>query len=153
MNSGSDGRRIIRAMLPVLGFFPRFSCLLFACMVQVSTTAPASAEWLLVGGNGKANVYVEEETISRPGEWVRVWVMDDLKIAQPRGLRKYLSTRAQEEHDCLKERFRLLGLEYFSGNMGTGDVLYKTSGESDWAPIPRGSLAQSVWKFVCGTKK
>lgn len=83
MNSGLDGRRIIRAMLPVLGCFPRFSCLIFACIVQVSTTAPASAEWLLVGGNGKANVYVEEETISRHGEWVSVWVMDDLKIAQP----------------------------------------------------------------------
>ena len=54
-------------MLPALGFFPRFSCILFAYIVQVSTTAPASAEWLLVGGNGKANVYVEEETISHHG--------------------------------------------------------------------------------------
>jgi hypothetical protein len=154
VKSGLDGRRIKRAMLPALGFFPRFSRILFACIaLQVSNAAPASAEWLLVGGNGKANVYVEADTISRHGEWVRVWVMDDLKIAQTRGLRKYLSTRAQEEHDCLTERFRLLRLEYFSRNMGTGDVLYKTSGESDWAPISRGTLAQSVWKFVCGTRK
>lgn len=75
--------------------------------------------------------------------------MDDLKTAQMRGLRKYLSSRAQEEHDCIKERFRLLALEYFSGNMGSGEALYKTSGESDWTPIPRGTLAQSVWKHVC----
>lgn len=114
--------------------------------------APVSAEWLLVDGNGKANVYVETETINRHGEWVRVWVMDDLKIPQARGLRKYLSSRAEEEHDCIKERFRLLALEYFSGNMGSGDVLYRTSGESNWTAVPRGTLAQSVWRFVCGKK-
>ena len=154
VKSGLDGRRIKRSMLPALGFFPRFSRILFACIVlQVSNAAPASSEWQLVDGNGKTNVYVEAETISRHGEWVRVWGMDDLKIPQTRGLRKYLSSRAQEEHDCLKERFRLLVLEYFSGNMGIGDVLYKTSGESDWAPIPGGTLAQSVWKFVCGKRQ
>ncbi|MGE3976187.1 MAG: surface-adhesin E family protein [Nitrospira sp.] len=107
------------------------------------------AEWLLVDGNERARVYLDTETINRSGEWVRVWVVDDLKIAETRGFRKYLSTRAHEEHDCIKERFRLLALEYFSGNMGSGEALYKTSGESDWAPIPRGTLAESVWRFVC----
>jgi len=127
--------------------------LLALTIVQLCSGVSVLAEWLLVDGNGKANVYVEAETISRHGEWVSVWVMDDLKVAQTRRLRKYLSTLAQEEHDCLNERFRLLALEYFSGNMGIGEVLYKTSGESDWAPIPRGTLAQSVWKFVCGKRQ
>ena len=104
-------------------------------------------------GNEKARVYLDAETINRSGEWVRVWVIDDLKTAQTRGFRKYLSTRAHEEHDCAKGRFRLLALEYFSGNMGSGEALYKTSGESDWAPIPRGTLAESVAKFVCGKKR
>ena len=111
------------------------------------------AEWLLVDGNEQAKVYVDPETVIRNGEWVSVWVMDDLKTAQIRGFRKYLSSRAQEEHDCIKERFRLLALEYFSGNMGSGDALYKTSGESNWTPIPRGTLAQSVWKFVCTMRR
>jgi len=106
----------------------------------------------LVDGNERARVYLDTETINRSGEWVRVWVVDDLKIAETRGFRKYLSTRAHEEHDCAKERFRLLALEYFSGNMGSGEALYKTSGESDWTAIPRETLAQSVWKFVCKGK-
>ena len=107
----------------------------------------------MVDGNNKAKVYIDAEAIKRNGEWVRVWVVDDLKTAQTRGFRKYLSTRAYEEHDCAKNRFRLLELEYFSGNMGSGEALYKTSGESDWAPIPRGTLAESVSKFVCGKKR
>ncbi|BFU89647.1 MAG: hypothetical protein NTAFB01_08340 [Nitrospira sp.] len=119
-------------------------------ILQCWSATPVFAEWLLVGDNERARVYLDTETINRSGEWVRVWVVDDLKIAETRGLRKYLSTRAHEEHDCIKERFRLLALEYFSGNMGSGEALYKTSGESDWTPIPRGTLAQSVWRFVCG---
>jgi hypothetical protein len=121
-------------------------------ILQYWSAAPLFAEWLLVDGNDKAKVYVDSQTISRNGDWVSLWVLDDLKTAQTRGFRKYLSTRAQEEHDCLKARFRLLALEYFSGNMGSGEALYKTSGESDWSPIPPGTLAQSVWKFVCGRR-
>jgi hypothetical protein len=121
-------------------------------ILQDWSAIPVFAEWLLVDGNERARVYLDTETINRSGEWVRVWVVDDLKIAETRGFRKYLSTRAHEEHDCAKERFRLLALEYFSGNMGSGEALYKTSGESDWTPIPRGTLAQSVWKFVCKGK-
>lgn len=83
---------------------------------------------------------------------VSVWVLDDLKTAQNRGLSTFLSTRAQEEHDCSKERFRLVAIEQFAGNMGTGNLIYKKVGESHWAPIPRETMAQSVWKFVCGKK-
>jgi len=138
-------------MLPALGFFPRFSRILFACIaLQVSNAAPASAEWQLVGGNDKAKVYIDAETISRNGDLVRVWVLDDLKTVHTRGFSKFLSVRAQEEHDCSRERFRLLAMENFSGTMGSGDVIYQKSGESGWAPIPQGTLAQSVWKYVWG---
>ncbi len=113
---------------------------------------PLCAEWILIDRNDKAKVYVDSEIISRNGDVVRVWVLDDLKTAHTRGFNSFLSTRAQEEHDCSKERFRLVAIEQFAGNMGTGNSIYKKSGESAWAPIPRGTMAQSVWKFVCGKK-
>jgi hypothetical protein len=132
------------------GPFHGFSGTLLALIIlQIWGPTSVFAEWEFVDGNEQADVYVDPETVTRNGERVSVWVMDDLRTAQIRGFRKYLSSRAQEEHDCIKERFRLLALEYFSGNMGSGEALYQTSGESDWTPIPRGTLAQSVWKFVC----
>ncbi len=120
--------------------------------VQLLSEAPAFAEWLLVDGNNKARIYVDSETIIRNGERVSVRVLDDLRTAQTRWFTTYLSSRGQEEHNCSNERFRLLAVEHFAGNMGTGDVVYQKSGESAWAPIPRGTLAQSVWKFVCKKK-
>lgn len=132
------------------GFLCGFAqALLTLSILQLCAERPVFAEWVLVDVNNNAKVYIDSGTISRHGDWVSAWVMDDLRTAQARGFRKYLSSRAKEEHDCAKERFRLLALEYFSGNMGSGEALYKTSGESDWTPIPQGTLAQSVWKFVC----
>ena len=121
-------------------------------ILQLWSAAPLCAEWVLVDRNDKAKVYVDSENINRTGEVVRVWVLDDLKTVHTRGFNTFLSTRAQEEHDCAKERFRLMAIEQFAGNMGTGNSIYKKSGESGWAPIPKGTLAQSVWKFVCGKK-
>mgnify|MGYP003461738776 CR=1 FL=1 len=133
-------------------FRPFFLSLLALTLLQPWSVAPLCAEWLLVDRNDRAKVYVESETISRNGEVVSVWVLDDLKTAQTRGFSTFLSTRAQEEHDCVNKRFRLVAIERFAGNMGTGQSIYKKSGESHWAPIPRETMAQSVWKFVCGKK-
>lgn len=136
------------------GCFFRSVPLIFSLLVasQSLSEAPAFAEWLLIDGNDKATVYFDSETIKRNGELVRVWIVDDLKTARTRGFKTFLSVRAQEEHDCAKERFRLVAVEQFAGGMGTGDVIYQKSGESAWAPIQRGTLAQSVWKFVCKKK-
>ena len=133
--------------------FQRCSRFLLALtLLQLWGVAPLCAEWLLVDRNDKAKVYVDPETISRNGEVASVWVLDDLETAQTRVFSTFLSTLAQEEHDCVKKRFRLVAIERFAGNMGTGDSVYKKSGESHWAPIPRETMAQSVWKFVCGKK-
>jgi hypothetical protein len=126
--------------------------LLVFTFLQLWSAAPLCAEWILVDRNDKAKIYVDSESISRNGDVVSVWVLDDLKTAHTRGFNTFLSTRAQEEHDCAKARFRLVAIERFAGNMGTGNSIYKKSGESNWAPIPRGTMAQSVWKFVCGKK-
>ena len=133
--------------------FQRLSRIFLVCvLLQLWSVASLYAEWLLVDRNDQVKVYVDSETISRNGEVVSVWVLDDLKTAQTRGFSTFLSTFAQEEHDCAGKRFRLVAIERFAGNMGTGKSIYKKSGESHWAPIPRETMAQSVWKFVCGKK-
>ncbi len=126
--------------------------LLALVALQLWCVGAVCAEWLLVDRNEKDAIYVDSESISRSGVIVRALVLDDLKAANTRGLSTFLSTRNQEEHDCSKERFRLVAIERFAGNMGTGHSIYKKSGESSWVPITRGTLAQSVWKFVCGKK-
>ena len=94
--------------------------LIFSLLVAFQSlgVVPVFAEWFLVDGNNKAKIYVDSETIIRNGERVSVWVLDDLRTAQTRWFRTYLSSRAQEEHDCSNERFRLLAVEHFAGEHG-----------------------------------
>ena len=119
---------------------------------QLVSIPSSGAEWLLVDQNANATVYVDPATMRRSGDLVRLLVLDDLKTAHTRGADAYWSSRAHEEHDCANERFRLVALAQFSGPMGTGAVIYERTLESKWAPIPRGTLAQSVWKYACGKK-
>jgi len=112
-----------------------------------------SAEWVLVDGNEKANVYVDPETMQRRGALVILWVLDDLQTAHMRGSERYLSSRAQEEHDCKERRFRVRMVMNFSGHMGSGQEIYQTSTISRWTPIPPGTLARSVWVYACSTGK
>lgn len=129
------------------------SALLAVVTFPFWSTAPAFAEWVLIDGNEHTKIYVEVETIQRKGDVVTLWVLDDFKTVRLRGLRTYLSSRALEAHDCANERFRILSSANFSSNMAVGDIMFRSARESDWAAIPRGTLAQSVWKFACAGKK
>ena len=136
------------------GYFRRVPHALLAFVIfQFCCTPPVFAEWVLVDGNEHAKIYVEAETIQRKGDVVTLWVLDDFKAVHTRGFRRYLSSRAQEAHDCANERFRILSLANFSANMAGGDIMFQSAHESEWAAIPRGTLAQSVWKFACAGRK
>jgi hypothetical protein len=122
-------------------------------ILEVWTVPPVFSEWVLIDSNEKAKVYVDPGTIQRDGAFVRMWVLDDLQIAHTRASGRFLSSRAQEEHDCREQRFRVLAVANFSGNMGSGTEVYASSTKSKWAPIPPGTLAHSVWKFACKDRK
>jgi hypothetical protein len=96
-----------------LGCLFRAVPLIFSLLVafQLLSEAPAFAEWLLVDGNNKAKIYVDSETIIRNGERVSVSVLDDLRTAQTRWFKTYLSSRGQEEHDCSQRDSRSISLE------------------------------------------
>jgi len=136
----------------VVRSFPHLMVLHALIGLQALGLTPVFAEWVFVDGNEHATVYIDPATVHRTGDVVELGVLDDFKAVQTRGADRYLSSRAQEEHDCTEPRFRLRALTNFSGNMGSGSVVYKRSGESRWAPIPPKALAKSVWKFACSKK-
>ena len=132
---------------------PLILILSVSVILLVGRVSPVCAEWVLVDGNEKAKVYVDPETIQRKGSLVTLWVLDDLQTVHTRGSDRYLSSRAQEEHDCREQRFRVRTVANFSGRMGSGKEVYRSATESQWAPVPPGTLAQSVWRYACLTRK
>ncbi|MGH7147056.1 MAG: surface-adhesin E family protein [Nitrospiraceae bacterium] len=64
----------------------------------------------------------------------------------------FLSSRAQYGFDCAEERTRKLSETWFSGNMGSGEMVHSISDETRWEPVAPGSVGQAMWKAACEKK-
>jgi surface-adhesin protein E len=132
----------------ILGFWSLIILLLLS-------SGPAYAEWVTVSEDkqeGKT-AYVNPDAI-RDGSLVKMWTLLDYKTTQKREGSLYMSEQAQHEFDCAEERFRMLALSNYSGNMASGNVVYSSTFDSPettkWQPFSTGSLAQTLWNFACG---
>jgi hypothetical protein len=116
---------------------------------------PVYAEWVEVGGKVEEGltVYLELDTLSRSGGVVKFWELWDFKSTRTEPKPPHLSVKSQREFDCTNKRGQLLAVTAFSGNMGSGKVVYSYSEFNDQGiSVEPGSVAESVWKVVCGKK-
>ena len=113
------------------------------------SSGPAYGEWMSVVIVDNTTVYVDQDTIRRKGELVKVWVLADFATALTFEGIVSLSATSQEEYDCLEDRTRTVVLTYFSGHMGFGNVNHSDSAESKWGPVAPGSVAQLLLRVVC----
>ena len=87
------------------------------------------AGWVLTSGDDAAGmtVYVDPDSIRRKGNLAKMWQLYDYKTVQTVAGDSLLSMKRFNEYDCTEERTRTLGYTWFSGNMGTGNVVYSTT--------------------------
>ena len=115
------------------------------------SSGPAYAEWMSLGeSDAGTTVYADSATMRREGDLVKMEVLFDFKTSQTKAGVSYSSANAQMEYDCAEQRFRGLAVMYFSGNMGSGNLLDRSSGKGKWLPVSPGSLDQTLWKVACG---
>jgi len=125
---------------------------LFLITLLLLSSGSAYAEWVKVSDSDEAGktVYVDPATIRRNSNLVKMWQFSDYKTVQTVGGIRFLTAEEQWEFDCAEERSRVLALKEFSGNKGSGTVVYTNSQEGKWAPVRPGSMDQTVWKIACG---
>jgi hypothetical protein len=132
--------------------FPLAYCLGFWSLITllVMCSTPAFAEWVKHGtAESGTTVYADPDTIRRKGDLVKMEVLFDFKTIQTKAGASYLSAKAQMEYDCAEQRFEGLAVMYFSGNIGSGNLLVRSSGIGKWLPVSRGSLDQTLWEVAC----
>jgi hypothetical protein len=126
--------------------------------VLLLNVGQAFAEWVSVDSKVEEGltvytIYIDPDTIRHNGDVVKLWVLMDFKTRQIESSPPYLSVKSQREIDCTKERIRLVAVTAFSGNMGSGEILYSYSDSKDQGiPVEPGSVAQSLWNFACSKK-
>jgi len=118
------------------------------------SSSPAYAEWVMVSDSDEEGktVYVDPTTIRRNRNLVKMWQLYDYKTVQSVAGIGFLTAKEQWEFDCAAMRSRVLALEEFSGNMGSGTEVYTNSEVGKWQPVEPESAPQALWKLACGTK-
>ena len=105
-----------------------------------------------VDGNGDFTAYADLSTIRKSGDKVKMWHLFDFKVAKTSAAGKlFLSSAGQDEYDCKEETSRVLTFNWYSKNMGAGEVVYN-SGAAHGEPIPvsPGSMGNTFFKVACG---
>lgn len=140
-----------RFLKPLPAYFSAFWSLI---ALMLLSSGPASAEWVAVGGNDQIGMttYADSGTIRRKGDLVKMWQLNDFKTVQTVEGNSFLSTKKQREFNCAEERTRILAAIQFSGNMGTGEVVWRNANEQKWEPVVPESIGQTLWEFTCGKK-
>ena len=135
--------------LKLLTYFLGFGTLL----TLLVSHGPAYAEWMSLGASDSGTtVYADPATMSREGDLVKMLVLFDFKTKQIKADVSYLSAKAQMEYDCAEQRFEGLAETYFSGNMGNGQLLDRSSGKGKRLRVLPGGLDHDLWKLACGKK-
>jgi surface-adhesin protein E len=126
---------------------------LFLFILLCLSSGPAFADWMSLGeSDSGTTVYADPTTMRREGDLVKMLVLFDFKAVRTKEGVSYSSAKAQMDYDCAEQRYEGLAVMYFSGNMGNGQLLDRSSGNGKRLRISPGSLDHDLWKLACGKK-
>jgi hypothetical protein len=124
---------------------------IFILILLTVASGSAMAEWVPVGGNDRFTLYSDPTTISKSGNMVKMLRLTDFKTVQGNTGEHYMSTKRQDEYDCVRERRRIIFVAAHSKKMGEGYVVIRVINKlDDWKPISPGSQGEAMWEFACG---
>lgn len=129
----------------------RLSALMLALLLA---TGAAQAEWLAVGRNESLRVYVDNKLIQRNGDLAQTWQLLDFTSARWADTFTVIwSIKTLVEYDCAQPRFRNLGGEAYSEQLGGGKMVGSEQiANPEWEAIEPNSTALQIRQIACGKK-
>ncbi|MEI6707132.1 MAG: surface-adhesin E family protein [Methylococcales bacterium] len=125
----------------------------FMIVLTMMISTSARAEWTAIDGNNQVRLYADFATIRIKGTRVKVWSLSDFTTIQSDIVESYLSSKNQVEFDCSEEQYALRAYVLYSGNMGSGEVVYSYAvplPDQMLKPIIPNSIIDTELKTVCG---
>ncbi len=94
-------------------------------------------------------MYVDFDTLQKVGDTVTVTTLNDYNSLQPKDA---LSTKWREIHDCKNKRFKPLTMDYYSKNMGQGNVIESSTFDETktvWSDVVPYSIGELKTNIIC----
>lgn len=109
--------------------------------------APVQAmTWTKIGETPEVVLHVNRNAVEKDDAIRRVWEMQDMKIADPDGVR---SRRYMNEYDCQYKMHRISQMDSFSGPALTGKKLFTVEEPGYWKQIPPYGLFTLTYIWLC----
>jgi len=117
--------------------------------LAAATSVPAMAEWVSIGEQGPAEVFVDKTTIVRTGDMATMWMLQELKTPGSAGGAAYVSLKRQDEFDCKDPRTRGVQITAYPQPKGEGKAIASEKGSGAWSKIVPESTNELLWKIAC----
>lgn len=123
-------------------------------LLLLMVAAPAWAEWVKMGRIGKASFfvltgepayYIDPSTITKDGNFRRVWEIHDLDDKGSQGERSVL---ASVEYDCADKRMRTLKATGRTLRMARGEIIPLRGVHDDWMVLRPGQDEEVFFKIL-----
>ena len=110
----------------------------------------AAAQWVTMGDNGQAEIYIDKTTIARSGDTAKMWSLQELKQPGSAGGAAYVSLKRLDEYDCKEARMRGVEISAFPQPMAQGTAVASEKGSGAWTKVAPDSAIEKMWKIACG---
>jgi hypothetical protein len=130
---------------------PRWPSATLALVLALAGGA-ARAGWTAVGVPDEIYAaFADRDSIRRSGAIVTMHGLYDYRRQDytPEGRALY-STAVLREYDCEGRRVRLMSAIDFSGHMGEGVPVSRSTHTGRWEEVAEGGIDESYWRFACG---
>ncbi len=126
----------------------RLAWLTMAALAVASSGA--AAQWVTMGDNGQAEIYIDKATITRSGDTAKMWSLQELKQPGSAGGAAYVSLKRLDEYDCKEPRTRGVEISAFPKPMAQGTAVASEKGSGAWTKVAPDSAIEKMWKIACG---
>ena len=125
----------------------------FVMTVLAVASGVAAADWTKVATTeSDTDIYVDRTTITRSGNLVTMWILEDRKAAETFSGKTFLSAKLHYEYDCKDNQRRVLQSSLYSGQKAGGSNVQTGTKAGPWRPIASGRVSETMWKIACGKK-
>jgi hypothetical protein len=132
----------------MLGFSKRSHIrMALLALLALSALGPQGAmAWTRIGETPDVTLFVNRNSIEKADRIRKVWEMQDLKTADPDGVR---SRRYLNEYDCEYKMHRVGQMTSYAGPKMTGQVVATVNEMGYWRKIPPDGVFVLTYIAVC----
>ena len=94
-------------------------------------------------------VYADKTNAHQSAGLVSAWILIDHQTIQEEVGDRYLSSKGQYEINCHQRTLRQIYHELFSGNMGSGGIVWSGALGRDFVPAEAGTIGRSLVNYYC----